>query len=151
MVVFDEGTGRVTGFSAGGRKDVIDLATTLVAPLSRFGANTLTTDATYGTDHFDFLLEGVPTLVANQEDANYMLNYHAMSDTFDKVDVPQLKKHVAEAAALTFAVASSPQRLGSRLNRAQIAETLRQTHLDEQMKGFAVWSDWVNGKRGRTQ
>ena len=50
-----------------------------------------------GTDHFDFMLEGVPTFVAEQEEANYMENYHATSDTYDKVDFPQLKKHVAEA------------------------------------------------------
>ena len=40
----------------------------------------------WGTDHFDFMLEGVPTFVADQEEANYLENYHAISDTYDKVD-----------------------------------------------------------------
>ena len=40
----------------------------------------------WGTDHFDFMLEGVPTFVAEQEEANYLENYHAVSDTYDKVD-----------------------------------------------------------------
>ena len=87
VVVFDSGIGRVTGFSLGGRKDVVGAATTLVAPLKQFDATALTTDAEWGTDNFDFLLEGVPTLVANQEEGNYLINYHAMSDTFDKVDL----------------------------------------------------------------
>jgi hypothetical protein len=89
------------------------------------------------------------TLVANQEEDNYLLNYHAMSDTFDNVDLARLKKHVAEAAAMTFAVADAPERIGPRLNRDQIAVTLHESKLDEQMKGFGIWDDWENGKRGR--
>ena len=66
VVIFDSGIGRVTGFSLGGRRDVVPAATTLVAPLKSLDASTLTTDADWGTDNFDFLLEGVPTFVANQ-------------------------------------------------------------------------------------
>ena len=149
VIIFDSGIGRVTGFSLGGRKDVVDMVTSLAAPLKQFDAATFTTDAQTGTDHFDFLLEGVPTLVANQEEDNYLLNYHAMSDTFDKVDLPRLKKHVAEAAALAFAIADAPGRIGPRLNRDQIAVTLHESKLDEEMKGFGMWDDWENGKRGR--
>ena len=107
VVIFDSGIGRVTGFSLGGRRDVVDASTALVAPLKQFEATTLTTDASWGTDNFDFMLQGVPTFVANQDEYNYLLNYHAMSDTLDKVDLVQLKKHVAEGAALTFAIANA--------------------------------------------
>jgi len=149
MVVFDSGTGRVTGFSLGGRKDVIPAAISLVAPLQQFGATTLTTDMSWGTDHFDFMLEGVPTFEASQEEANYLINYHAMSDTYDKVDFPQLKKHVAEAAALSFAVADNPERVGPRLNHAQIEQAMIETHFDQLMKTFGTWQAWQEGKLGR--
>jgi hypothetical protein len=149
VVIFDSGTGKVTGFSLGGRKDVAEAATDLVAPLKQFGAATLTTDAEWGTDHFDFMLEGVPTFVADQEEANYLINYHAMSDTFDKVDLAQLKKHVAEAAALTFGLAYAPERLGPRLHHAQIEQTMRETQLDELMKTLGMWQPWQEGKWGR--
>lgn len=151
VVILDEGTGKVTGFSLGGRKDIVPSVTALVAPLQQFGATTLTTDAEWGTDHFDFMLEGVPTLFANQLEANYLINYHAMSDTYDKVDFPQLKKHVAEAAIVTFGIADSPQRIGPRLNREQIEQTMRETHLDDLLKTFGVWQDWEQGKLGRTE
>lgn len=151
VVVFDSGIGRVTGFSLGGRKDVLAGTESLVAPLKQFDATALTTDAEWGTDNFDFMLEGVPTFVANQEEANYLINYHAMSDTFDKVSIPQLKKHVAEAAVLTFGIANAPDRLGPRLRRAQVEETMRETHLDEQLKIFGIWQQWEAGKRGRTE
>jgi len=149
VVVFDSGIGRVTGFSLGGRRDVVNAATSLVAPLKPFDAAILTTDADWGTDNFDFLLEGVPTFVANQQEGNYLLNYHAMSDTFDKVDLAQLRKHVVEASALTIGIANAAEPPGPRLHHAQIEQTLRETHLDEQLKTFGMWSDWESGKRGR--
>jgi carboxypeptidase Q len=148
-VIFDSGIGKVTGFSLGGRKDIVESATRLAIPLKQFDATTMTADAFYGTDHFDFLLEGVPTLVANQEEDNYLLNYHAMSDTLDKVDMARLKKHVADAAGMTFAIADAADKLGPRIDREQIVQTLRETHLDDQMKGFGVWDGWASGKRGR--
>ncbi len=148
-VVFDSGTGRVTGFSLGGRKDVAQAAAEIVAPLKAWGAAALTTDAESGTDHMDFLLEGVPTFVANQEEANYLVNYHASSDTFDKVDFANLQRHVAEAAVVAFRLADAPERIGPRLSRKEIEQTLHETGLDAQMKGFGQWEAWESGARGR--
>jgi len=149
VVVFDSGIGSVTGFSLGGRKDLIAAATTLFSSLKPLAGDKFTTDAGADTDNFDFMMEGVPTLVANQDEANYLINYHASSDTFDKVDFTLLKQHVAEATAATFALADAPSRLGPRLNRAQIARTLRETHLDEDLKTSRLWDEWENSTRGR--
>jgi len=121
----------------------------MLSSLEPFGATKLTPSAESGTDHFDFMLEGVPTFVADQDEANYLVNYHATSDTYDKVDFPQLKKHVTEAAVLTFALANSAERVGPRLGRAQVEQTLHETHLDDEMKAMGMWQDWINGKRGR--
>ncbi len=151
VVIFDSGTGRTTGFSLGGRTDLVNAVTPLVAPLHVFGATTLTTDAEWGTDNFDFMLEGVPTFVANQDESNYLVNYHAQSDTFDKVDLRQLQKHVAEAAELTFALANGSQPIGPRLDRGQIEQTLHRTGLDRQLQTFGIWQEWEQGKRGRAQ
>lgn len=150
MLTWDEGTGQTTGFSLGGRKDLVEPVMRLLPPIARFGANTLTTDAFVGTDNMDFLLEGVPNLVANQEEANYLINYHAESDTYDKVDLPQLRTHIAIAAYLTYAIADNPERLGPRQDRKQIESLIQDTHLDDQLKAFDLWSAWVDGKRGRT-
>lgn len=150
MLTWDEGTGKTTGFSLGGRKDLVEPVTRLLEPIKQFGATALTTDAFVGTDNMDFLLEGVPNLVANQEEANYLINYHASSDTYDKVDLPQLRKHIAIAAYLTYAIADNPERLGPRQDRKQIEVLIQETHLDDQLKAFDLWSSWASGKRGRT-
>jgi hypothetical protein len=149
MLTWDEGTGRTTGFSLGGRKDLLEPVSRLLEPIKQFGANTLTTDAFVGTDNMDFLLEGVPNLVANQEESNYLVNYHASSDTYDKVDLPQLRIHIAIAAYLTYAIADNAERLGPRQSRAQIESLIQETHLDDQLKKFDLWSAWTAGKRGR--
>jgi len=151
VIVFDGGVGAVSGFSLGGRKDILPAATELVAPLRQFNATTLTTDIEWGCDHYDFMLEGVPTLLANQVEGNYLINYHAMSDTYDKVDFPQLKKHVAEAAAVAFQIADRSERIGPRLKRAQIEQTIRETHHDDLMKTFGMWDLWQSGKLGRSE
>ena len=150
VAVIDAGIGRVTGFTVGGRKDVANAVAPIVEPLKQFSANALTTDdIEWGTDNFDFLLEGVPTLVANQEEGNYLVNYHAVSDTFDKVDMAQLKKHTAEMTVLTFGIANAKNRIGPRLTRAQIEKTLLDTHADEQLKALGIWTEWQRGTRGR--
>lgn len=151
VVIFDSGTGKTTGFSTGGRTDVATSALPMVAPLEQFGAAKLIPTAESGTDHFDFMLEGVPTFVAEQDEANYLVNYHATSDTYDKVDFPQLKKHVAEAAVLSFALANAPDRVGPRLTRDQIEQSMRDLHFDEELKAMGMWDDWASGKRGRVK
>ena len=151
VLIFDEGTGAATGFSLGGRKDLVALMTKMVATFKPWGATKLTTDAFVGTDNLDFLLEGVPNLVANQVEANYLENYHASSDTYDKVDFAQLKKHVAIAAALVYEIADAPQPLGPRQDRAQVEALVKETHLDDQLRAFGMWQEWEQGARGRTR
>jgi len=103
----------------------------------------------WGTDHFDFMLEGVPTFVADQDEANYLENYHAVSDTYDKVDFVQLKKHVAEASEFSFGLASLPEKIGPRFTRAQIEESMRETHGDVVLKSSGLWDAWESGRLGR--
>ena len=149
VVIYDSGTGKTTGFSLGGRKDILPTAQELIAPLAQFEAKQLNTDMEWGTDHFDFMLEGIPTFVADQEEANYLENYHAVSDTYDKVDIPQLKKHVAEAAALAIGLANLPERIGPRLTHDQIEQTMRESNSVDKLKADGIWDDWTSGRRGR--
>jgi len=149
VVIWDSGTGKTTGFADGGRKDVLDSARRLIAPLQQFGLTEVKTDMEWGTDHFDFMLEGVPTFVADQEEANYLENYHAFSDTYDKVDFAQLKKNVADAAQFSFSLANLPEKIGPRFTHAQIDQSLRETHTDELFKALGLWDAWESGHLGR--
>ena len=151
VVVFDNGTGRNVDFSTGGRTDVMPALEPVLSAFDPFGGVRLAATAETGTDHLDFLFEGVPTFVAEQEEANYLVNYHAVSDTYDKVDLGQLKNNVAEAAALSWILANLPQHVGPRLSRVEIEQTMRASHLDDNLKAMGMWDEWASGKRGRAR
>ena len=149
MITFDSGNGRLTGYSLGGRRDIEAGLREVLKPLESWGANDHTVDASFGTDNLDFLLEGVPNLVANQEISNYLVNYHAASDTLDKVDIRELKLNTALAALTAWGIADRTEPLGKRLTRAELEVLVKETGLDQQMKLLGYWDDWQSGARGR--
>ena len=149
VIVYDSGIGRVTGYSLTGRADIEDGVREILKPLDSWDITHHTPDGDIGTDNWDFLLEGVPTLVAEQDEANYLPNYHAASDTFDKVDIRELKINTAIAALTAWGIADRTAPLGKRQSRAEIEELLKRTGLEEKMKQLGYWEPWQNGLRGR--
>jgi hypothetical protein len=81
--------------------------------------------------------------------ANYLQNYHAASDTFDKVDIRELKLNTVLAAVTAWGIADRAEPIGKRLSRAEMETLLKETHLDEELRAFGMWADWQNGARGR--
>jgi len=149
-VFFSRGGGRVTGFSLGGRSELEPGVRESLALLdSSWNVNRHTTGASLGADNLDFLLEGVPSLVANQEDAGYAANHHAASDTYDKVDTVTLKRNTAVAGVLLFGLSEHAAPLGRRLSRAETHTLLVRTGLQAQMKSAGLWRLWESGERGR--
>jgi hypothetical protein len=144
----DIGTGRITGFFTGGRQDVVEAVERALEPVRGLGPFTEVNLPIVGTDNFDFMMEGVPNLVANQESANYGPNYHAGSDTFDKADLVQLRTNAAIMAALVWYFANTDTVL-PRSSRAQIEQLVRSTDLADQMRTFGILQDWESGARGR--
>ena len=71
----------------------------ILKPLNSWDVYRHTLDGDIGTDNWDFLLDGVPTMSPYQDEANYLPNYHAASDTLDKVDIRELKINAAIAAS----------------------------------------------------
>ena len=69
IIIFDSGNGKVTGYALGGLKDIVAPVRAALEPLTSLGVKEFTHDAGMDTDNFDFLIEGVPDLVANQEPA----------------------------------------------------------------------------------
>ena len=74
---YDIGTGRITGYFTGGRADMLPVLDRALAPVTALGPFTQVNVPIVGTDNYDFMMQGVPNLVANQESANYGPNYHA--------------------------------------------------------------------------
>jgi hypothetical protein len=147
-VIFDIGTGRTNGFFLNGREDLRAPLEKALAGMRGFEANENPPDALDGTDNLDFLLSGVPNLVANQDATAYLPNYHAESDTFDKVNARELKANTALASGLIWSLAENPERFGRRLTRDEVRKLVIDSKLDTQMKAFGQWEDYQAGKRG---
>ena len=144
---YDIGTGRITGFFTGGRADLVPVLERALAPVAGLGPFTHVNAPIVGTDNYDFMMQGVPNLVANQESANYGPNYHARSDEFGRADLRQLRLNAAIAAAATWGFATQVLSL-PRQTAAQVDSMVRHTDLGEQMRSFNVYEAWEAGERG---
>ncbi len=148
-IIHDIGDGRITGFYDNGRPELVPTLSSLLEPVAAWGSGAFSDEALLGTDNFDFLLEGVPNLVANQESERYLPDYHAESDTFDKVDFREARLNAAIAAVAVAGIANAPARLAPRQSRAEVANVLEKSGIADQMKTYGLWADWEKGTRGR--
>jgi carboxypeptidase Q len=144
---YDIGTGRISGFFTGGRAELVPVLERALAPVGGLGPFAHVNIPIVGTDNYDFMMQGIPNLVANQESANYGPNYHARSDDFGRADLRQLRLNAAIAAAATWGFATLDLAL-ARQSARQVDSLVRNTDLADQMKSFNVYDAWVAGKRG---
>jgi carboxypeptidase Q len=144
----DIGTGKITGFFTGGRPELVAAVEQALVPVAGLGPFGQIDIPIVGTDNFDFMLEGVANLVANQDPANYGPNYHARSDEFGAVDQQQLRLNAAIIGAMTLRFAELPLSW-RRQTRAEIERLMATTDLRQQMESFGLWEDWTSGARGR--
>ena len=149
VLIHDIGDGRVRGYFDNGRPELVPALSAALAPVASWGAAGSNDEALLGTDNFDFLLEGVPNFVADQDTERYLADYHAESDTFDKVDVREARWNAAVAAVGVTGLANASGRPGARQSRDEVGRLLAKSGLDRQMKTYGLWSDWEAGRRGR--
>jgi hypothetical protein len=144
----DIGSGRINGFFTGGRPEIAAAVDRALAPVAGLGPFTQVDVPIVGTDNFDFMMEGIANLVASQESANYGPNYHARSDTFDKVDLRQLRLNAAVMAAVAWALANADV-TWSRQTAAEVERLVASTDLKDQMDSMGILGAWEKGERGR--
>jgi hypothetical protein len=149
VLIHDIGDGRVRGYFDNGRPELAPALSAALAPVASWGAAGSNDEALLGTDNFDFLLEGVPNFVADRDTERYLADYHAESDTFDKVDVREARWNAAVAAVAVAGLANADGRPGPRQSRDEVGRLLAKSGLDRQMKTYGLWSDWEAGRRGR--
>jgi hypothetical protein len=90
----------------------------------------------------------VPNLVADQDPAPYLPDYHAESDVPERVNAKEAKRNSGIAASLVWWLASTRDPLPKHQTRSEVERLLVQAKLVEQMQAFDQWDDWKSGKRG---
>lgn len=148
-IVFGAGCGRVIGYGLAGRHDIESGVREAVKPIESLGIDRYVFDATLGSDNFDFLLEGVPTLLASRDESGSSVRPPAAANTSDATDIKELKRNAGIAAVTAFGVAERAAPLGPRQSRSEIESLLRTSGMQQQMKGAGIWPLWESGERGR--
>ncbi len=148
VVIFDTGSGHLNGFYLNGRDELRTPVNNALSAVEGLDATGHLVDGLDGTDNFDFMISGIPNLVGIQDPIPYLPDYHAESDTVDRVNQKEEKTTEAIAATLLWGLAENPERPAKRQTRAEVEKLLIDTKLDEQMKLFGQWDDFKAGKRG---
>ena len=145
---FDIGCGLINGFFTGGRPQIIPVLERALEPVRGLGPFATIDVPIVGTDNFDFMMEGIANIVGNHETAEYGPNYHAQSDRIEHCDLKTVRLNAAIVAAVTWGFAETDASW-DRQTRAEIEDLLESTDLEQQMRSFSVWQDWLDGTRGR--
>lgn len=139
----DGGSGHVRGFFAPGRPDVA----AAMRPLSQsllggLGAADIDQSMRYAfqTDDGPFILEGIPALDLNPDEATYDDVHHKATDTLDKVDRHDLTVGTAAVALAAYAIADAAQPIAPHLDRAGVAAMLAAAHLDRVLQIRGMWN-----------
>ena len=148
-IVFHSRCGRVTGYLLNGRHDIEPGLREAMKPIELLGAGHYVFGAPLGTDNFDFLVEGVPTITAIQVPTSAVFDSPAAVGTPDKIDIADLKHNTAIVAVTAFGIAERAAPIGPRQSRAEIESLLNASGLDERMKTTGQWPLWKSGERGR--
>jgi hypothetical protein len=135
------------GFFTGGRPDVVALTDRSLTPFSGLGPFAQVDVPLVGTDNFDFMLEGVPNLVANQEPAR--TGRATTRPTISSASAIPACCVSTRPCSRAFSGTSRTTRRACRATRGDIQALMDRTDLDDQMKTFNLWDEWAAGTRGR--
>jgi len=116
----DAGSGSLIGWTAPGRRDVVEAAKRLVQPLlARVAPVAFDADMQYAfqSDGAAFIRAGIPTLDLNADDGPYEEIHHKTTDTVERVDERNVLAGAAAVAATAYAVADAPSRIAPRGHR----------------------------------
>ena len=134
----------------GGRPELVAPVNEILVPLDSWDVGHHSTAAPLETDSLDFLLEGVPNLVADQEQQAGVAHYYASTDTLDKVDFGTLRRNATVAAVTVAGIGERADLLARRQSRIEIEALMRANPgLERDMRDTAIWSQWESGQRGR--
>jgi carboxypeptidase Q len=108
----DNGTGKVRGVWCQENEAVMPLFKEWLAPFNDLGAKTVTRRRTGGTDHLSFDAAGIPGFQFIQDTIEYdTRTHHSNMDTFDRVQLEDMKQAAVLMAAFLYNTAMREEKL----------------------------------------
>lgn len=132
---FDLGGGRIDGFYFNERRELADVFLDAMAPFPEFRGFRPLNLVYGGSDNLDFLLAGVPNVVAATDLTGYAPVYHSDLDLPGTVDPGTLRRNVAFVSALAWQLAERPGRPAPRLDPAAIRAFVERYGIAREIEG----------------
>jgi hypothetical protein len=148
-ILFEAAANPLSGFLLDGRRDIEPGVREALKPIESMSVTNFRFDAPFDAESLDFLLQGVPIVVATGTKTPTPEAAGNGSNLLGRINIDELKRNTAIAAVADFGVAERAEPVGRRQSRAEIESLLKTTGLDEQMKNAGLWLLWESGKRGR--
>jgi carboxypeptidase Q len=130
MVNTDSGAQEPLGLQLNGREDLEAATKRLLKPLAPLGADGVSLDADFDSDHESFMVAGVPSYALLVERGDYDERHHTIVDTFERIRPSLLGMHTAMMAVLGYQFANANERPGRRLSPAEVVDLLKKTGLE---------------------
>ncbi|MBB6051058.1 M20/M25/M40 family metallo-hydrolase [Armatimonas rosea] len=108
----DNGTGKIRGVYCQGNTAIMPLFAQWLTPFADLGATTVTARNTGGTDHLSFNSAGLPGFQFIQDTIEYdARTHHSNMDTFDRVQIEDMKQAATVLAAFLYNAAMRDDKL----------------------------------------
>lgn len=130
MINTDSGAEQPLGLQLNGRQDLEAATKKLLKPLAPLGADHVSLDADFDSDHESFMVAGVPSYSLLVERADYDVRHHTIVDTFERIHPSLLGMDTAAMAVIGYQFANASERPGRRLSPTEVVELLKKTGLE---------------------
>jgi carboxypeptidase Q len=108
----DNGTGKIRGVWCQGNEGVMPIFADWLKPFADLGATTVTKRNTGGTDHLPFDSAGLPGFQFIQDEIEYdTRTHHSNQDTFDRIQLDDMKQAAVIMAAFLYNAAMREDKL----------------------------------------
>ena len=130
MINTDSGAQQPLGLQLNGRQDLEGATKKLLKPLAPLGADGVSLNADFDSDHESFMVAGVPAYALLVERGDYDVRHHTIVDTFERIHPSLLGMHTAMMAVIGYQFANADEPPGRRLSPAEVVELLKKTGLE---------------------
>ena len=107
----DSGAGHAMGIYISGDRALAALLRPVAEVLEELGAGILRDSRDPAPDLIPLYFRGIPAFAPIQDTRNYFDYHHTAADTFDKVNLQELRENIAVVTVLSFALATMNQEL----------------------------------------
>ncbi|HEX2977101.1 MAG TPA: M20/M25/M40 family metallo-hydrolase [Bacteroidales bacterium] len=121
----DNGSGKYRGIYIQENELVRPVFEEWLKPFADMGASTVTIRNTSGTDHLSFDAVGLPAFQFIQDELEYDRGYHTVMDTYERLEMPDLRQNAIITASFVYNAAMRNAKLPGKPAMKSLASTQR--------------------------